>query len=321
MIKLDASIHPSLSEMVTEKLQRKNVITIVDFVTTDPIKLATFTGLSHTDILEVKKHILKNYSGTKRNAIEVLAIERSYIPINIKCLDELLKGGLYPGQLCELCGPSSSGKTQLCLTIAANIAVQSDIIVYYFDTKRDFTRFRYEEILKAKNFRQEIIENVLQRTKVCHIRSSRDLIRVLRELVTFYKTRKNNVSLEEKRFPLVIIDSLPAVIFKVTRQVHQHDLETTYELDDLAEACRFLTRQCHAIVVTVNSVTQWNSTDQVDPAAITPALGRYWARVPVTRLLIIRQRSEIRKITVWKDLRSDEKSCIVTVSDAGITSQ
>lgn len=48
MIKLDASIHQSLSEMVIEKLQRKNVITVVDFVTTDPIKLATFTGLSHT---------------------------------------------------------------------------------------------------------------------------------------------------------------------------------------------------------------------------------------------------------------------------------
>lgn len=47
MIELNASIHPSLSEVVTEKLRRRNVITIVDFVTTDPIKLATFTGLSH----------------------------------------------------------------------------------------------------------------------------------------------------------------------------------------------------------------------------------------------------------------------------------
>lgn len=47
MIKLNANIHPSLSEIVTEKLRRKNVNTIVDFVTTDPIKLATFTGLSH----------------------------------------------------------------------------------------------------------------------------------------------------------------------------------------------------------------------------------------------------------------------------------
>ncbi|XP_050451491.1 DNA repair protein RAD51 homolog 4 [Cataglyphis hispanica] len=319
MIKLDASIHQSLSEMVIEKLQRINVITVVDFVTTDPIKLATFTGLSHTDILEVKKHVLKNYSGTKRNAVEVLAIERSYIPINVKCLDELLKGGLYPGQLCELCGPSSSGKTQLCLTIAANIAVQSDIIVYYFDTKRDFSRSRYEEILKARNFRQEIIENVLQRTKVCHIRSSCDLIRVLRELVIFYKAKKN-VSFEEKRF-LVIIDSLPAIIFKVTRQANQYDLETTYELEDLAEACRFLTRECHAIVITVNSVTRWNSSDQIDPAAITPALGRHWIRVPATRLLIIRQHNEIRRITIWKDLRSDEKSGIVTISDAGITSQ
>lgn len=234
-------------------------------------------------------------------------------------LDELLKGGLYPGQLCELCGPSSSGKTQLCLTIAANVAVQSDIIVWYFDTKRDFSRFRYEEILKAKNFRQEVIKDTLQRTKVCHIRSPRDLIRVLRELVTFYKTEQNSVSFGGRRFPLVIIDSLPAVIFKVTREAHQCDLETTYELDDLAEACRFLTRECEAIVITVNSVTRWNSSDQIDPAAITPALGRYWARVPVTRLLIIRQHGETRRITVWKDLRSDEKSfCIVTVSDVGV---
>lgn len=235
-------------------------------------------------------------------------------------LDELLKGGLYPGQLCELCGPSSSGKTQLCLTIAANVAVRPDIIVWYFDTKRDFSRFRYEEILNARNFRQEVIEDTLQRTKVCRIRSSRDLIRVLRELVTLCKTEQNSVSLEGRRFPLVIIDSLPAVIFKVTREAHQRDLETTYELDDLAEACRFLTRECQAIVVTVNSVTQWNTSDQIDPAAITPALGRYWARIPVTRLLIIRQHGETRRIAVWKDLRSDEKSFrIVTVSDAGIT--
>lgn len=235
-------------------------------------------------------------------------------------LDDLLKGGLYPGQLCELCGPSSSGKTQLCLTIAANVAIQSDIIVWYFDTKGDFFRFRYEEILKARNFRQEIIKDILQRTKVCRIRSSRDLIRGLRELVTLCKTEQNSESFERKRFPLVIIDSLPAVIFKVTREAHQRDLETTYELDDLAEACRFLTKECQAIVVTVNSVTQWNSSDQVEPAAITPALGILWARIPVTRLLIIRQNGETRKITVWKDLRSDEKSfCIVMVNNAGIT--
>lgn len=234
-------------------------------------------------------------------------------------LDELLKGGLYPGQLCELCGPSSSGKTQLCLTIAANVVVQSDIIVWYFDTKRDFSKFRYEEILKARNFRQEVIEDLLQRTKVCHICSSHDLIRILRKLVTLYKTEQNRVSFERRKFPLVIIDSLPAIIFKVTR-AHQSDLETTYELDDLAEACRFLTRECDAIVVTVNSVTRWNSSNQMDPTVIRPALGRYWTRVPVTRLLIIRQHGETRRITVWKDLRSGEKSfCIVTVSNAGVT--
>lgn len=320
MIKLNASIHPSLSEMVTEKLRRRNIITILDFVTTDPIKLVTFTGLLHTEILQIKKHILKNHGGTKRNATEILKMERSYISTNIKCLDELLKGGLYPGQLCELCGPSSSGKTQLCLTIAANTAIRSDITVWYLDTKRDFSRLRYEEILKARNYRQEVIEDILQRTKVCYINSSCELIQALHKLVTIYKMEQTNMALEGRRFHLVIIDSLPAVIFKITREAHQSDLETTYELEDLSEACRFLTIECQAIVITVNSVTQWNSSDQMNPAAITPALGRQWARVPVTRLLLVRrQHGETRRINIWKDLRSKKSFCIVTISDVGIT--
>lgn len=70
----------------------------------------------------------------------------------------LLKGGLCPGYLCELCGSSSSGKTQLCLTIVANAAAtQSDIIAWYFDTKRDFSRLRFEEILQARNFEREVV--------------------------------------------------------------------------------------------------------------------------------------------------------------------
>ena len=72
-------------------------------------------------------------------------------------MDELLEGGLYSGQLYELCGLSSSGKTQLCLTIAANAIIQSDIIIWYFDLKRDFSNLRYEKILKVRNLKQKVI--------------------------------------------------------------------------------------------------------------------------------------------------------------------
>lgn len=69
-----------------------------------------------------------------------------------------MEGGLCSGYLYELCGSSASGKTQLCLTMVANItATQSDIIGWYFDTKKDFFRVRFEEILQARNFEQEVI--------------------------------------------------------------------------------------------------------------------------------------------------------------------
>ncbi|XP_071645063.1 DNA repair protein RAD51 homolog 4 isoform X5 [Temnothorax longispinosus] len=310
MVKLNADVHPNLSEMVTENLRRRNVVTVVDFVSTDPIKL---------DVLLMKQHILRKFGGAKRNAKHLLMMERSHvIPTNVTSLDELLKGGLYPGQLCELCGPSSSGKTQLCMTVAANVAGRSDVVVWYIDTKKDFSRLRYEEIMRARNFTQKIIEDALRRTKVCRVRSSRELIRALQQLVTLCKQERNGASFEGKKALLVIIDSLPAVIFKVTRYAQQSDFETTYELDDLADVCRFLTKEYQAVVITVNSVTRW---EQTDPANITPALGKYWARIPATRLLIARRHGETRRINIWKDLRLIENSfCTVTINDIGVTS-
>ncbi|XP_018314742.1 DNA repair protein RAD51 homolog 4 [Mycetomoellerius zeteki] len=321
MAKLNADVHPSLLETVTENLRRRNVVTIVDFVSTDPIKLTNITGLSHTDVLQVKQYILKKFGGIKKNATQLLAIERNVIPISVTCLDELLRGGLYPGQLCELCGPSASGKTQLCFTIAANVASRSDGIVWYFDTKKDFCRLRYEGIMRARNFEQKIIEDALRSTKIYQTRSSHELIKALRQLVTLCKQKQNEASFEERKVLLVIIDSLPAIIFKVTRNAQQSDNETTYELEDLAEVCRFLTMEYQAVVITVNIITRWNSPGQTDSTDIIPALGKYWARIPATRLMITRLHGEIRKINVWKDLRLIENSsCTVTINDIGVTS-
>jgi len=59
MVKLNASIHSNFSEIVIENLRRRNVITIVDFIATDPVKLTTFTSLSHMVCIqkERKKNI------------------------------------------------------------------------------------------------------------------------------------------------------------------------------------------------------------------------------------------------------------------------
>lgn len=54
----------------------------------------------------------------------------------------------------------------------------------------------------------------MRRTKVCHVYSSDELIRALRQLRIVCKNQENDESFQNRK-PLVIIDSLPAVIFKV----------------------------------------------------------------------------------------------------------
>ena len=61
MVKLNVDVHPSLMETVTENLRRRNVITIVDFISTDPIKLTNITGLLHTVRIPLIKDKVKTF--------------------------------------------------------------------------------------------------------------------------------------------------------------------------------------------------------------------------------------------------------------------
>lgn len=71
-------------------------------------------------------------------------------------LDNLLNGGIQPGQIYEICGISSSGKSQLCLVLTANIAAKSDGIIHYIDTRKNFSATRIQMILSAKKLNDEV---------------------------------------------------------------------------------------------------------------------------------------------------------------------
>lgn len=54
------------------------------------------------------------------------------------------------GNIYEFCGLSSSGKTQICFTIALNVAQYFAKCVYYIDTKHDFSARRLQDILEER---------------------------------------------------------------------------------------------------------------------------------------------------------------------------
>ncbi|KAI4322179.1 hypothetical protein L6164_021896 [Bauhinia variegata] len=61
------------------------------------------------------------------------------LPTGCEGIDAVLGGGLRKGQLTELVGPSSSGKTQACLQSASTVAKKEKTSVIYLDTGNSFS--------------------------------------------------------------------------------------------------------------------------------------------------------------------------------------
>ena len=65
-----------------------------------------------------------------------------------RSIDALLGGGLRVAQLAEVCGESGAGKTQLCLSLAAQCAARA-MRVAYVDTGAAFTAARFRALLRG----------------------------------------------------------------------------------------------------------------------------------------------------------------------------
>ncbi|XP_076674466.1 rad51 recombinase D isoform X1 [Andrena cerasifolii] len=318
MTKLSSDVDPKLSDFVIQQLQRKRVCTVIEFIEEDSEKLVTCTGLSLKDILDLKRNISQKYGGVMRNALDLLEIEKSnIIPTDLPCLDNLLKSGLYPGQIYEVCGTSSTGKTQLCLTIASNVALKPNNLVRYIDTKRDFCGSRVEEILLRKNCDKQIVDETMERIKVCNVLNGHQLFKVLRWLTIALKEET-----EECRTRIIIIDSLPAIIFKSSK-----DHNITVALNHLANICHFIANEFRLSIISVNLITQWNSDEQESTSTnsnenhnnVIATLGKYWSRVPNTRLLLEKMGPGNRKISIWKSFQLEEsRACFISISDCGV---
>ncbi|XP_076654088.1 rad51 recombinase D [Halictus rubicundus] len=320
MTKLSSDIDLKLSDTVVQQLERRNIRTVLEFADEDSDKLATFTGLLLKDILHIKKIISQKCGGVVRSACDLLKIELSnIIPTDLSCLDNLLKGGLYPGQIYELCGIPSSGKTQLCLTIASNVVLRGNNLVRYIDTKRDFCGSRVEEILLSKNICKKVVDEALDRIRVCSIQNLHELFKVLRWLTSALKEEK-----EDCRTRIIIIDSLPAIIFKYSK-----DYRIAIPLNHLANICFFIANEFRLSIITVNLITQWNSDDGTESARINmndvihsdviPTLGKYWAGIPNKRLLIEKVDLGNRKISIWKSIQFEtDISCVLSIGNSGV---
>lgn len=134
----------------------------------------------------------------RRGKIESLHINLSF------SLDEILVGGLMSGMFYEICGLSAAGKTQLCTTIAVNLAQIHKIGTLYVDCKGDLSGKRIHQMLTA------------QKRSIKDTRQTMDLIRRQQcddadQLVDLLKELLGNIEQFEGTHRLLVVDSMPAL--------------------------------------------------------------------------------------------------------------
>ncbi|XP_068897884.1 DNA repair protein RAD51 homolog 4-like isoform X2 [Tenebrio molitor] len=203
MNRLHSQIHPLLTEEVVGTLHAKQVFTAADFIKAEAQQLVKTARLNFKEVLALKKFLTKNFAPTPVNGLNYyksVLSNSAIIPTGINSVDHILNGGLFTGNVYEICGLPNSGKTQFSLSLMKNVVQNMQQQVYFFDTKSDFSAIKAKKLFSGHN--QEHLQDYLSKVTVFRTYTRHELINGLYEV-------KNNLE-NDLKLRLIIIDSLPA---------------------------------------------------------------------------------------------------------------
>ncbi|XP_062016495.1 DNA repair protein RAD51 homolog 4 isoform X3 [Rosa rugosa] len=278
------------------------ILSVEDFLIHDLYELAAFAKQQPTSekLEQGITQILSIIDAQHQpwvNGMQLLddALHRKHvIPTGCEGVDLLLGGGLLEGQLTELVGPSSSGKTQVCLLAASYLASKHMGTVVYLDTGNSFSTQRIAEFVGRfsnhmfsqagqRNF-QKVMNNIL-----CH--SVFDIFTMFNVLHQLEFNLKSQLQ-KGGQVRLLIVDSISSLITPILGNIGSQGraLMTSagYLLKKLAHE--------HNIVVLVT-----NHTVGGERGIPKPALGQIWKTVAHVRLLLSADHgNDTRSISVLK---------------------
>ncbi|KGN47440.2 DNA repair protein RAD51 homolog 4 isoform X3 [Cucumis sativus] len=284
------------------------IFTVEDFLIRDLYVLAAFAEQQPASekLKQGITQILSIIDATERqpwvNGLELLEDARenkNILSIGFEGVDVLLGGGLREGQLTEIVGPSSSGKTQVCLRAASNVAKNYKAEVFYMDTGNSFSPQRISGFVNWKPgtaldwSEQSMLQRVMTSISCHSVFNIFALFDVLHQLE--FNLRSQTCK-GDRRVQLLIIDSISSLITPIlggsSSQGHALMISAGTLLKKIAHE--------HNIAVLVISYlkilqlqhgflsTVTNHTVGGDRGTSKPALGESWKSVPHVRLQLSR---------------------------------
>eukprot|EP00735_Rhodelphis_limneticus_P004252 TRINITY_DN15823_c0_g1::TRINITY_DN15823_c0_g1_i1::g.25544::m.25544 TRINITY_DN15823_c0_g1::TRINITY_DN15823_c0_g1_i1::g.25544 ORF type:complete len:324 (-),score=30.69,sp/O55230/RA51D_MOUSE/27.09/3e-28,Rad51/PF08423.6/5.2e-10,AAA_25/PF13481.1/4e-07,KaiC/PF06745.8/1.6e-05,KaiC/PF06745.8/1.2e+03,RecA/PF00154.16/1.6e-05,RecA/PF00154.16/1.6e+03,DnaB_C/PF03796.10/4.3,DnaB_C/PF03796.10/0.13,AAA_22/PF13401.1/2.4e+02,AAA_22/PF13401.1/0.011 TRINITY_DN15823_c0_g1_i1:62-1033(-) len=263
---------------ILTSLHRFGVSTVRDFILVDRSQLLTRTSLSLPDVNRIFRQIYSTFGSPHvlgHNLYHHLVALQKNIPyLTHTPLDPILGGGIFRGDVIELVGQQSSGKTQCCLSFLASLVTKYDLRALFIDSTNSFSSERILPLLRSQcqpnppGFEEADVLNNIERLLCYNIN---DLLRTLDALLESQPYQLG------ERVDIVFIDSLSFLLSPViTPNMRGHTV--------MSHVTRRLRRLANNALIPIIYTNHTVSTGQ--GGGVKPALGDAWAYTPDIQIML-----------------------------------
>ncbi|CAM9242152.1 unnamed protein product [Ascophyllum nodosum] len=344
-----------LDTELVRRMTSTGLHTVGDLLSQTELQLVQGLDLNRCEVVSLLLLISGRIAPDTKTAGDLLRERREaggsfFVATGLPTIDNSLQGGFPTGMITELVGPAGIGKTQTCLTTAAQACLPAsvgglgkDCGVVFLDTERKFSPDRLVEIARTRfpehygDSCPEGLERLLNQVMVYTADNSAALLDRLESL---------QARIIEGNVRLIILDSIAALArrdFTRENTVKRQDLLTRQ-----AAVLKSLAYTFSAVVLVTNQVTttSW-STSSVrghpdviashvnsssrprggtfetevlegrEDSYVIPALGNTWHHC-VSNRVILEQHENHREMHLTKSPLAPRVSCWFTVRDTGL---
>lgn len=225
----------------------------------------------------LRSKALAQASATLVQASALVGLPQAVVATGVAALDAMLQGGYYAGELVEIIGAASAGKTQACLAAAAAAALQGRA-VHYIDTNASFSARRVLQLAGLPDYSAQDAGQRQQSkallSNIC-VEPAFDIYELLRALGCLSK----RLQAKEAAADLLIVDSIASLAFPALSTSHDQG----HALLSAAGRALLQLAHAHSLACLVTNYAVFSRDQQGQAKA---ALGNSWVGMPSTRLLL-----------------------------------